>query len=939
MAYAEEGDDIQRFKITGTHVKRLDQEGTVPVTVIDREQIEFSGASSLADLIRDLSFASFGVKTKASGYRGNSGSTASFRGLPAGYVLILLNGKRFPTADINFIPISAIERVDILLDGASAIYGSDAIGGVMNFITKRGDIGTTVSTGFFLPEPFVLPKKALKFQGWRSERWAEVPKFKDSIFGFKGGEELNASLTHGWMGENYQALISVFYKKQRSVLRKDRSFGLLSPEHFSKTGSPGTYIMQDRSLKVMDGCTTIIGSGQNKGYCGFDYAQYKEFQPSVNTLGFFGIVTMDVGDDSELYAHLFSTYERSLGITAPAPNRIDLTDRRAWVAVTEGIPAGATTLIYRIVDEGGTGKREGLANKYVFDVSTGINSYLPNNWNLETSWNNSGHISLNNNKNYFKKSEMFKLENGQSVWNPNKPKDQKDAISFALYEPWSTIYYLSSILESKLDGQLLNFGDDIGALYSAVGVRLGYGYFNRDVDSVTWNKATSTSDQWGGGVAEFASGGRDFQTLYGEFVLPFNLDVLNSLELQIAGSVDRYGVDYPNLKDWKSVLKGRFITSNPKISLKWEPLDTMLIRGSWGTGFKAPSLKSVHLQQVITHPSGKDSVRCELEQVCDAVQMQVTLFGNKDLKPETANFYNIGVEATPNENLSASVDYFFYHVKNIIEAGNVAMATGLEYKTYQGSAEAQRLTQNMKLKVDPPAPRAGQAVQKIEVAYYNAWDYISNGLDFKLTALFPSENLGFTTYLHTQASYLFDIRMKEILEEDFKSKIGHWGFPVARLQMQLGVQLKSAIQMALSTRGISRYNESVDKEHASDTLLQSGVKWVKKNVLNKDVQEGVKAVYKAEEIKDKTTVLQIPDHFEFDFTISLPLSALNSHWSSKSSLLFKIENLLNSIPPESRVSGPNQRQSSISVYSLGYLPWGFYYTNGRVWKLQYTRKF
>jgi len=949
--FAEDNQGVQRHTVTGTHIKRLDQEGTTPVTVIDREQIDFSGASSLGDLIRNLSFATFGVTEKNSGTAGNGGSYTSFRGLPYGYVLLLLNGKRFPTADISLIPISAIERVDILTDGASAIYGSDAIGGVMNFITKKGNIGSTASVGVSLPEPFVLPRKYLKFQGWRSERWADVPKFKDNIFGLKGREELNASFTNGWAGDNYEALFSWFHKTQTAVLMRDRPFTILSSKHFSPAGSPGTY-RENGVWKAMDGCTTVLPEGPYAGYCGFDYSLSAELRPAVGTLGLFGVVTADVGDNSEIYTHLFFTYEYSLGHSAPAPQPISKEDLSQEYLVAIGKPS-VDSFFYRTVEERGAGRRQNNTDKYTFDINTGMTSYLQNNWNLEASWNNSGYISTSDMKNYSKKSEMFKVQNDQALWNPFKPPGQKDDISFALYEPWSNLYYLSSILETQLNGELASLGD-VGNIYSAFGVRLGYEYFVSDVDSVSWDKATSKSDQWGGGVASTANGGRDWQTLYGELVFPLNLDILNSLELQVAGSVDRYGVDYPDLKDWKSVLKGKFTTYNPKVSLKWQPSDVMVLRSSWGTAFKAPELDYVHLNQVKHAPRGIDTVRCQLEgegdeesPLCGSSQITMVNHGNKDLKPETAHFYNIGLVVAPNENLSASIDYFFYHIKDRIDsAGGVNLITKIEYEAYKGNAEAKKLVQSMKLKVDPQAPRTGQGIQKIDVNVLNAGDYKTNGLDLKLMASFPNDALGLTTYIQTQASYLFDIRVKEILEKDFKSKIGHWGYPVAKMQAQLGFRLENAVHMAFSTRGTSRYNENAGEGRAPNTLLQSGVNWIKKKVLNKVLNKevkqqppSVKAVYTEEKVQEgENTVLQIPNHFEFDFTLHLPLSALKSNWSSKDSLLFKIENLLNSMPPESRRSGPNQR--NLGVIGNGYYqPAGFYYTNGRVWKLQYIHKF
>jgi len=138
-----ENDSLQRVEVTGSALRQTDAESALPVQVISRTEIAQSGVTSTEQLLRSVSaLSSMGGISNASGAGlstyGNS--TISLRGLESGRTLVLLNGRRLASfasggsaVNINAIPLSAIERVEILKDGASSIYGSDAMAGVVNF--------------------------------------------------------------------------------------------------------------------------------------------------------------------------------------------------------------------------------------------------------------------------------------------------------------------------------------------------------------------------------------------------------------------------------------------------------------------------------------------------------------------------------------------------------------------------------------------------------------------------------------------------------------------------------------------------------------------------------------------------------------------------------------------------------------------------------------
>ena len=151
----EEATTLDRIQVTGSRLSRADIEGAVPVIVIDREQIDASGDVSVADVLRDSTFASFGNFRPVSGSSAQSLATIDLRGLGSGRTLVLVDGRRAPTnpmsassgTDLNAIPLAAVERIEILSDGASAVYGSDAIGGVVNIILRKDYDGVELRYG------------------------------------------------------------------------------------------------------------------------------------------------------------------------------------------------------------------------------------------------------------------------------------------------------------------------------------------------------------------------------------------------------------------------------------------------------------------------------------------------------------------------------------------------------------------------------------------------------------------------------------------------------------------------------------------------------------------------------------------------------------------------------------------------------------------------
>jgi len=186
IAWGQEAERIERIEITGSHIKRVDTETPAPVQTITRADIELSGKENLTDVIRGIPADNNGSISLGFGTGFAGGGTAvSLRGLSSGSTLVLINGRRtapygladdlvYDFVNLNTIPLDAVERIEVLKDGASAIYGSDAIAGVVNVILRSDYQGATVIALLMLIISFSLLLLINLFQAWSRRRLGHV---------------------------------------------------------------------------------------------------------------------------------------------------------------------------------------------------------------------------------------------------------------------------------------------------------------------------------------------------------------------------------------------------------------------------------------------------------------------------------------------------------------------------------------------------------------------------------------------------------------------------------------------------------------------------------------------------------------------------------------------------------------------------------------------
>ncbi|AVR95702.1 TonB-dependent receptor plug domain-containing protein [Pseudoduganella armeniaca] len=300
-AFAQQADaPMQRVEITGSAIKRIDAETAVPVTVMKMSDLKAEGISTVEQVLSTVAAMQATQGTsQVVGLSTGGASFANMRGLGANKTLVLLNGRRLANnafdssaPDLNMIPFAAIERVEVLRDGASALYGSDAVGGVINFITKRDFTGGVVSVGGDSPE-------------------------------HKGGTSLNSSIAYGYGdvdkdGWNFYAMGD--FQKQRAIGGTERDFNRRFAGGLSSSTFPANYYQDDPvGNPAAPNCTSAPNLVPNGTGCKMTTSSFVDYVPrSERATGLFkGTIKLPNNHELSLeYLHSRSKVESQI---APVP--------------------------------------------------------------------------------------------------------------------------------------------------------------------------------------------------------------------------------------------------------------------------------------------------------------------------------------------------------------------------------------------------------------------------------------------------------------------------------------------------------------------------------------------------------------------------------------------------------------------------------------------
>ena len=673
LAQAQDQDaNLEEVTVIGSRIPRLKQEGPAPITTIDSRQIESEGLTSVPDLLKALTQNSGATQSQQS-FSGSDftpgAEQVDLRGLGANHSLVLVNGRRiadFPLpldglsnfTDISNIPVGMIDKVEVLSGSASAIYGSDAIAGVVNFVLKKDVEGVNFSYRYGTPTA-------------------------DG-----GGDSHRLSMSAGFSRDQFHAVFGLELLDQRPLWAFDRSIqdsgaddptidapfprrDFLRYQPYDEVYSDPGQATCD-SLSYLNKGTVIWGSRPNWGpedpdteeftdghYCGsLDSYGYGAILNSRRGATGFASLTYDLSDTTSLFADVL------VGVSSIKTfqdvqewNYMDANGDEEGTFYNDFVGDYDSWYRHFTPEEMGGLERGMIHNKQrTITLTPGIKGEFNDRWKYEAYLNHSQYnVTVSWPKIVSERANALFLgpqtgDDGDGVpsfnadparlYTPLTRAEYDSIAARTTYHPEARNDYGSFTLTSgelfSLPAGPVGFAANIEAGNQAYELKpdplaLGYYYF-------------SWKDQDGHGSRNHWSGSYEFR-----------VPVAQMLELSTAGRYDNYHFAGNDV--------GKF-TYN--FGLEFRPLDSLLVRGYYGTGFRAPDLHYVFAGSGQVESSGNDYFYCRTvepeEELGDCSNADIGVIairsGNRDLEPETSKSWGAGLVWSPDDNLMMSLDYF-----------------------------------------------------------------------------------------------------------------------------------------------------------------------------------------------------------------------------------------------------------------------------------------
>ncbi len=670
--YAQQAQKIEKIEVTGSNIKRVEGEGPSAIVVLTREDIDKSGATNAYELLNLVAANNSAGNVSIANTIGAltfSANTASLRGLQGGRTLVLLNGKRLNNfsgeiqgvqgVNLTTIPFNAIERVEVLLDGASAIYGSDAIAGVINFIVRKDYRGAEVTAYYAAPT-----------------RGGPGPDGSQTTF--------KAALGFGDLAKDrYNVFVAAAYDKQDPLEQRARNFsntsvnlttGLIGisgntfPGHISTggLGSPG--------FPNCEPSTYFPDLGER---CFYDPSRQVGVQmiPDLKTFNIFGAATFQFTNNMQGYLTGNYSKQENNFVIQPVPisdqftygpngefvSRITLQPTSPFyphaLAAEHGIDGTPLNVRYRSVL---TGNRDTTDTNEQYQIVGGIKGTFGN-WDYDTAFtHNEGTTEQKLNGGFPLYSLALPLLNSGTVnlFGPNTPEIEAAMRNTNFVGKVFDGKAKSNIWDGKISGEIFSMPAGRAAL--AVGGQAMSEDFTQTPAPVL---ASGDLSGFGGNVLSVDKS-RDSYAGFAEL----NVPLLKTLEGNVAVRYDHYS-------DFGS-------TTNPKYSLRWQPTRDLLVRTSYGTGFLAPSLYQLWTPNIqgVSATGLSDPVRCPVTNntgIDCATQFGVVFGGNPNLQPEKSKQWSAGIVFEPAQGWSISLDWFDLYLKESITNG-ISPATILQ---------------------------------------------------------------------------------------------------------------------------------------------------------------------------------------------------------------------------------------------------------------------
>ena len=656
---------IQRVEVTGSSIKRASAETASPIQVISRDDLQKSGKSTVADYLQTLTADGAGSLPTGFGNGFAAGSTAiSLRGLGATSTLVLLNGRRMaPFAraddgqksftDLSTVPMEAVERIEILKDGASSTYGADAIAGVVNIILRKDFVGTVV-----------------KAEAGES-RYRDAASGKTSLTWGKGRLDDDG---YNWMvnAELYgNQLVKAKDRADREWIGHGdiRPWGYAANTQFAggyitpgaSSPSPAGALRDPKTLNYVSlpGCAQFSGVTPQDpaGGCLWYADQFRSMQPKIGGINLYTRFTKNLGNDLQFYAEAgyskrdteFTLTPGSTSSTVAFPpnaaNPTGVINYGTTIQVSAlhpqnpyGVPV---RLRYSAFDVGpSTRSADNAFSRFV----AGLKGTAAG-WDFDTGIVHSeSALDLDYSNMLNMKVLQQALGNPASQYFPYYIGTQASKNPASLYAALVTSATSHSV--TKLDVVDFKASRELMALPGGnLGLAVGAEYRRLQLDNPS---LSGTSDGTINASYVAAKGTDHVSAVFLEVDAP----VIKTVDINAAVRYDKYS---------------NFSSTTPKVGIKWTPLNSFALRGTYSEGFRAPGpAESGTASQSTGSSSVRDPVRCPNgvpaaggATLADcAISIGAVKVGNPDLSPEKSKGYTLGLVWDPLADTSLTLDAF-----------------------------------------------------------------------------------------------------------------------------------------------------------------------------------------------------------------------------------------------------------------------------------------
>ncbi len=674
--------NLDTIQVTGSRIPRAQVEGPAPITIVTSAQIQAAGFTSVPDVLRSLSQNSGtvqGQQNTTSAQSTPGAQAVDLRGLGPNHTLVLVNGRRiadFPLplngksnfTDIGNIPLGMIDRIEVLTGSASAVYGSDAMAGVINFILKKSTDGTTIDY-----------------------------RYGDTSRG--GGESHDLTLTTGFERGGFSGIVGLEVIDKRPLWGYQRKIqdstqdGPTSRSRLSTLVARRYDVDDDVALDPVGDCAAMAGLNGGstvlsldrwgEPYCGSDQvAAQRTITNQRKGATAYGSFEYLLGDNLSWFADAQLGHQEVKLMTGNG-SASAVSDNMGWQfqdsAATDsndGYFHNASTghiekwqRQFSPEEVAGLKNRMNTTTQKTLSLTTGLKGRIGDDWNWELALNHSQYkadvamprIRAEAANRLFLGERLGYDADGYAIYNADPAR---------LFKPLTEAEFASiaamSTFRPEAKSSNVSFTADNPALFSMPAGDAGFATaveFGRQSYDINPDPQALTADAYFGPRYGDGSGSRNRWSAAAELRLP----LASTLQASMAGRYDRYsyGGNHPGKFTWST-------------GLEWRPIDTLLLRGSYGTGFRAPDMHYLFAGDDYYRKTSTDYFQCRTDEpgFSDGdcwddggwdVETRDVYSGNRSLDVETSKSASLGFVWSPSASFDLAVDYYKIRVMNQVQ--------------------------------------------------------------------------------------------------------------------------------------------------------------------------------------------------------------------------------------------------------------------------------